>query len=182
MARSTRLMTAEELLVMQPEHLRSELVDGRMYVREPASYRHGEVAALLLGAIMAHVQREKCGRVLAAETGFTLRRNPDTVRAPDVAYVSNARRPAPGVRGYAELAPDLAVEVLSPSGRAGKVRSKIDSWLSAGTLLVWVVDPERHLARMYASSGEVTVLGIGDFLDGGAVLPGLRVSLDEVLA
>lgn len=166
------LMTADELLHLNLPNKRTELVRGVLIVREPAGYQHGEVAmaiALSLGRFLAD---HPLGRLVAAETGFILERGPDTVRAPDVGFVSNARRPASLPRGYADFTPDLAVEVLSPDDRPGEVLEKVGDWLKAGARLVWIVDPIRRVARVYRADGTQAELGPDDALDGEDVLPG----------
>ena len=174
-------MTAEELLRLNLPNKRTELVKGVLVVREPAGYRHGEVAMNLTLAIGGHVRTHDLGKLLAAETGFTLARNPDTVRAPDVAFISRERVPSPSPRGFAELAPDLAVEVLSPDDRPGEVLAKVGDWLDAGCRLVWVVDPVRRTARVYRADGSEAYLAEGDALDGEDVLPGFSRRLAELL-
>jgi len=171
------LLTAEELLRLNVPNKRTELVCGVLVVREPAGYQHGDVAMRLAAAIFAHVDARGLGRVFAAETGFTLARNPDTVRAPDVAFISAARLPDPPPRGFAELAPDLAVEVLSPDDRPGEVLAKVADWLNAGTRLVWVVDPIRFSARVYRADGSESMLGETEVLRGEDVLPGFEFDL-----
>jgi len=173
-------MTAEELLRLNLPDKRTELVRGVLVVREPAGYQHGQVAAELLVAIANHVTANRLGRVFAAETGFTLARNPDTVRAPDVAFIGTARLPDPAPRGFAELAPDLAVEVLSPDDRPGEVLTKVGNWLTAGARLVWVVDPVRVLARVYRADGSESILGETDALRGEDVLPGFEYPLSAI--
>ena len=175
------LMTAEDLLANPVPHKCTELVAGRILVREPPGYRHGYVASQLLTTIGIHVRAHKLGQVLAAETGFTLFRNPDTVRAPDVAFIRAERVPSPLPTGYAEFAPDLAVEVLSPSDRAGRVLAKVGDWIDAGALLVWIVDPERRIARVYRADGSQAVLTADDVLDGEDVLPGFSIGLADVI-
>ena len=175
------LMTAEELLAHPIANARTELVRGRLIVREPARLRHGDVAARLLMAIGNHVTRERLGRVLTAETGFTLERSPDTVRAPDVAFICTDRWPATEPPGFAEMAPDLAVEVLSPSDRPGAVLAKISDYLEAGTRLVWVVDPLKRSARVYRADGSVAVLDVTGSLLGEDVIPGLAISLSDMV-
>jgi len=174
-------MTAEELLHLNLPNRRTELVRGVLVVREPAGYQHGEVAARLLVAIANHVDAHNLGRVFAAETGFTLARKPDTVRAPDVAFIRTARLPDPAPRGFAELAPDLAVEVLSPDDRPGEVLAKIADWLTAGARLVWIVDPVRATARVYRADGTESILAERDILHGEDVLPGFELALSAVL-
>ncbi|MGH7675591.1 MAG: Uma2 family endonuclease, partial [Gemmatimonadales bacterium] len=112
---------------------------------------------------------------------FTLARDPDTVRAPDIAFISRARLPDPEPVGYPELAPDLAVEVLSPGDRPGELLAKVADWLNAGTRLVWIVDPERRLARVYRQDGSETLLNAEDDLSGEGVVPGFAVMLAEIL-
>lgn len=175
------LLTAEELLRLNLPNKRTELVRGRLVVREPAGYVHGDVAMLIGGAVLQHVEANSLGRVFAAETGFTLARGPDTVRAPDVAFIRSARLPSPPPEGFAELAPDLAVEVLSPDDRPGEVLEKVGDWLNAGTLLVWVVDPRRRIARVYRADGSETQVDDAGSLEGEELLPGFRLSLKAVL-
>ncbi len=173
-------VTADELLHLNLPDKRTELVGGVLVVREPAGYRHGEVAARLAQVLMDHVDRENLGRVLAAETGFKLASDPDTVRAPDVAFISRDRLPDPSPTGYAELAPDLVVEVLSPDDRPGEVLAKVADWLNAGSRLVWVVDPAHRRARVYRADGSESLIGDGGMLNGEDVLPGFASPLAAI--
>jgi Uma2 family endonuclease len=175
------LFTADDLMRFQPADKRTELVRGRMIVREPAGLRHGDVAMSMALAMGHFLRSHPLGRLLAAETGFVLATNPDTVRAPDVAFVRHARIPDPIPRGYARFAPDLAVEVLSPDDRPGEVLQKVADWLTAGTSLVWVIDPERRIGRVYRSDGTESVLGESDAFNGEDLLPGFSCRLSEVL-
>lgn len=174
------LMTADELLHLNLPDKRTELVRGRLIVHEPAGWTHGIVAMNIGAKLAAHVNQHGAGVVLAVETGFRLESDPDTVRAPDVAYVARDRIPeAP--QGFPTLAPDLAVEVLSPDDRPGEVLAKVADWLDAGAKLVWVVDPARQLARMYRSDGTETAVSAEGLLDGEDILPGFSCSLASVL-
>ena len=175
------LMTAEDLMANPVPNKCTELVAGHILVREPPGYRHGDVAARLLIAIGTHVYAHALGRVLAAETGFTLFRDPDTVRAPDVAFVRTERVPTKSPKGYPEFAPDLAVEVLSPSDRAGKVLAKVGDWIDAGARLVWIVDPERRIARVYRADGTQSSLTADDSLDGEDVLPAFSARVADMI-
>lgn len=183
-----RAMTAEQLYANPVAHARTELVRGQMLVHEPASWTHGDVAARILVAISEHLTAERRangwpwprGRVVAAETGFTLSRSPDTVRAPDVAYVRMDRCPTQPPAAFPEFAPDLVVEVLSPSDRAAAVREKVADWLAAGTLLVWVVDPTRQTARACRADGSESHVAATDALQGEDVLPGLHLALADL--
>lgn len=174
-------MTAEELLRLQPLHKRSELVEGAMHVREPAGFRHGRIASEVGARIRNHVVQRGLGVAVAAETGFILRRGPDTVRAPDVAFVSRDRLPPHDQRGFAEFAPDLVVEILSPDDRPGEVLAKCGDWLSAGCRLVWVVDPQRCEVTVYRADGSVAVVSEGGAVEGEEVLPGFAMAVTEVL-
>lgn len=171
------LLTAEELLRLNLPNKRTELVRGMLMIREPAGYQHGDVAMRLGAAIHRHVEAHSLGRVFAAETGFTLARGPDTVRAPDVAFISNARLPEKPPRGFAEMSPDLAVEVLSPDDYAPEMLEKVADWLKAGTKLIWVVDPIRLNARVYRADGSESLLGKTDALDGEDLLPQFTLAL-----
>lgn len=184
------LMTAEELLVFPMPDKRVELVRGRLIVREPPGLRHGECAMRIGVALSNFLSQDRevsgaafsCGRILTGDAGFTLARNPDTVRGPDVAYVSRERWTGPMPDGYGEFAPDLAVEIRSTNDGAGAVLAKAGDWLDAGAQLVWVVDPMRRLVSVYRADGSQAMLGIEDVLDGGDVLPGFAFSMSELFA
>jgi Uma2 family endonuclease len=176
-----RVMTADELLYVSYPNKRTELVEGRVIVREPAGGRHGAVAARAAFLLMSYVEEKQLGRVYAAETGFLIATNPDTVRAPDVAFVARERVLERDPTGFPRLAPDLVVEVLSPDDRTKEVLGKVREWLSAGTRLVWVIDPELDMARAYRSDGTVTDVAATGRLSGEKVLPGFAVSLSSLL-
>lgn len=175
------LLTGDDLLRLNVQDKRAELVRGRLVIREPAGLRHGVVTMELARRLSEFVRSHALGIVVAAETGFKLSSNPDTVRAPDVAFVRASRVPDPLPRGYAAIAPDLAVEVLSPDDRAGEVLAKVSDWLNAGCELVWVVDPERCVARVYRADGTESLLSAEGSLDGEDVLPGLTCPLGDVV-
>jgi len=120
--------------------------------------------------------------VCAQDTGFKIASDPDTVRAPDVAVVGRDRADQIPRRGYAELAPDLLAEVLSPDDRPSDVLANVADWLAAGTKIVWVVDPERREVRVYRQDGSLSVLGNSGSLDGEDVLPGFTCPLMNVLS
>lgn len=181
MTSAPTLMTAKQLAKLSIPNKSVELVRGHLIVCEPPGYQHGDVAARALVAIAVHVNKHRLGRVLAAETGFHIFRDPDTVRGPDVAFVSAEREPKRFPSSFAEFAPDLAVEVLSPSDRRGKVNEKIADWLAAGTSLVWAIDPKRRTARVCRADGTESLLTAEDSLDGEDVLPGFSVSLSELV-
>ncbi len=183
-------MTAEQLLGYEVPGQRVELVRGQLVVREPASFSHGALTVRLCVALGNHLAREReqqqwphaRGRLATADPGFTLARRPDTVRAPDIAYLSRERLAGPLPDGFPELAPDLAVEVRSPSDRVGAVVAKVGDWLSAGTTLVWVIDSARAQVMVYRADGSVAVLEHNDILRGDDLLPGFALPLTELFA
>lgn len=173
--------TADELLRLEIPDKCTELIHGRLVVREPPGFLHGRVAMQLALAIGRFADERHLGQVLAAETGFKLASNPDTVRAPDVAFIRADRLPDTPPPGYAAMAPDLVVEVLSPNDRPGYVLGKVGDWLSAGSSLVWVVDPVSRTARVYRADGSEAVVRESDALAGEDVLPGFACPLAAIL-
>ena len=178
-----RLKKAEELTDL-PDDVRAELVDGVMLMVPLASGAHGWMATEISYAIRAWIGDRPLGRVFDSSTGFILRRDPDVLRAPDVAFVSADRLRELPPRGFLELAPDLAVEILSPSNGYVAMSRKIADYLRAGVRLVWVLDPETRTAAVY-DGGERALprwLEPHEALDGGAVLPGFTVPLARCFA
>jgi len=175
------LMTADELLHTSIPDKHVELVRGILVVREPAGYCHGRVSMELAFFLTRHVKETGAGQVVSAETGFKLKSDPDTVRAPDVAFIARERLPDSQARGFPALGPDLVVEVLSPDNRPGETLAKVGDWLEAGVRLVWVIDPERRVARVYRQDGTETHLGENGMLEGEDVLPGFSCSLTSIL-
>src|SRR2546427_7684268 len=150
------LMTADHLLRTSIPDKRTELVRGVLVVREPAGYRHGRVSMELAFLLSRYVKGTGAGQVVSGDTGFKLASDPDTVRAPDVAFISRERLPDPQTRGFPALGPDLVVEVLSPEDRPGETLAKVGQWLEGGARLVWGIDPERRVARGYRQDGTAT--------------------------
>jgi Uma2 family endonuclease len=181
MTPSAAPLSADDLFRAHIPDKRVELVRGVLIVREPAGGRHGLVAMNLGIELGTFAKRTGAGGVFAAETGFKLASNPDTVRAPDVAFIAQDRLATVAGRGYPALAPDLVVEVLSPDDRPGEVLAKVADWLSAGCRLVWVVDPDARVARVYHHDGSETIVNATDALDGEDVLPGFSCSLATIL-
>ena len=175
------LMTADQLLHTRVPDKRAELVRGVLRVHEPPGSLHGRVAMNIGLEIASYAKRTGAGTTYAAETGFQLASDPDTVRAPDVAFVARDRVPPREETGYPGLAPDLVVEVLSPGDRPSDVLAKVADWLAAGARLVWVVDPARRVARVYRSDGGEVIVGPDGALDGENVLPGVSCTLESIL-
>jgi Uma2 family endonuclease len=177
------LFTAAELFKLSIPGRRLELVKGELFEMAPAGGRHGSVSMRIGILLGAYVMEHRLGETFAAETGFILRRNPDTVRAPDAAFVAAHRLPAGELPvGFLELAPDLAVEVVSPGDTPREVEEKVADWLRAGTRLVWVIDPATRSATVYRSLDDVQELLEEDRLDGEQVVPGFSCALRELFA
>ncbi len=181
MTAAEKLMTAEQLARTSVPGKVLELIRGHLVVREPPGTRHGAVAANLAFELGGFVRTERLGQVFAQDTGFKIAREPDTVRGPDVAFVSRERLDHIPEEGYAELAPDLVIEVLSPSDRPGAVLAKIGDFLAAGTRLAWLIDPRRREARIFRADGSVAVIGAEGALDGEDVVAGFSCPLAAVL-
>jgi Uma2 family endonuclease len=173
-------MTADELLHVYIPDKQVELVKGVLVVRELPGLRHARVTMELAIRLGAHVRAAALGRVYA-EAGFKLASDPDTVRGPDIAFIGRDRLPDPEPAGFTDLAPDLVVEVLSPGDRPGEVLAKVADWLSAGTRLVWVVDPARRLARVYRHDGTEQIVTAEQSLDGEDVVSDFSCPIAEIL-
>ena len=176
------LVTADDLYNMPDHGGRNELVKGEIVPMSPASTKHGQLAFRLAFKVGLFVAENKLGEVYAAETGFTISQNPDTVRAPDVAFVTGSRMPEEGIpaSGFWAIAPDLVAEVISPNDRMSEVQDKVTDYLNAGVRLVWLVDPKTRTVTVYQSFKEVQILLEGDVLEGGDVLPGFQLVLAEL--
>ena len=175
---SPKLLTAEHLYSIPDDHHRYELDAGRLRVSEPTGWEHGDIAITLGGDLARHVRAHSLGGVVT-ETGFVLRRRPDRVFAPDVAFVRAERVPPPALRSkFFEGAPDLAVEIVSPSDEPAALRRKATRYLAAGTRLVWIVDPRRRTVTVHAPDTIPATLAVPSTLDGGDVVPGFEMPLD----
>ncbi len=171
-------------LVDSPEYADRivELVEGEIVEMSKASGLHGQITMLLSLKIANYIVDNGLGIVTAAETGFILERNPDgrdTVRGMDLAFISKSKAPAPLPNTLLEYAPDLAVEVISPSNEAADIRLKIRQLLNAGTALVWIVYPDLRIVDIHTRDG-ATTLNAADNLSGGDVLPGFEIPVREI--
>ena len=181
MAVSTKLMTADELLMLPDNGKRYELIEGVLNEMSPAGAAHGFVALNAAVMLQQFVQSRGLGAAFAAETGFVLSTDPDTVRAPDAAFVAAERLPTGNLpAGYLRLAPDLGVEVVSPSDTASELHGKVCTWLDAGCRLVWVVYPVTQSVTVYRSREDVRVLGERDVLDGSPVFDGFSTQVRDL--
>jgi Uma2 family endonuclease len=181
MSATTQLMTAEELLRLPRGSFRYELVKGELITMSPAGSEHGAIIVNLTVLLGQHVKTNKLGVCFGAETGFKIAQNPDTVRAPDIAFISRERIPESGIpKEYWRGAPDLAVEVLSPGDTAYEVEEKVGEWLSAGAKLVWTVNPKRKSVTIHRAPKDASTLSGDDELDGENVVPGFRCRVSEI--
>ncbi len=184
MSTQTRLLTADEFLEWPDEPgMCQELIRGEVVTMSLAGGEHGEVSLEIGRLIAIYAKPAKLGKTYAAETGFIAERDPDTVRAPDVAFVRTDR--LTGIknrRKHIPFAPDLAVEVRSPNDRDDAVEEKIQMWLRAGSLLVWSVDPESRTVVVYRPDAEPVTSTEDQEIDGGDVIPGFRCRVADFFA
>ena len=175
------LVTADELLRMPDDGRRYELIEGELIEMAPAGGRHGNIGVRIVGFLFQYIYKTNLGELFGADTGFFLQRDPDTIRAPDAAFIAMERIPPDGIpSGFIDTIPDLVVEVVSPSDRAGQVQAKIEQWIEHGVKLVWLVHPEQRSITVYRSLSEVHVLHEGDTLTGGQVLPGFSCAVSDI--
>ena len=172
-----KVWTDEELMAL-PDDARYELVDGELIRMSLAGARHGDLVAELLMRIGAFVNERERGCVFAGQTGFRLPGG--NLRCPDISFVSAERLPGGPPSGFLYLVPDLAVEVLSPTDRAGDVAQKVAEYLNVGVRLLWVIDPETRSAVVYRP-GVTPHRPSSDTLEGEDVLPGFSCPLTAVL-
>jgi Uma2 family endonuclease len=185
MATTMRFVTDQDLLKAPRDGRKYERVDGEMRV-SPAGFRHEAVGAALLARLWTFVAERHLGHVVGSSCGFLWPSRqadrPDNVRSPDVSFVAAGRFPdEEWPVGFAALAPDLAVEVLSPNDNTRDVMEKVGEYLHAGTRLVWVIDPETRTATIHRSLMDVRVVGEAGLLDGEEVMPGFTCRLSDVL-
>jgi Uma2 family endonuclease len=179
---TTTLVTADELLAL-PTGMgkRYELVSGELRVMSPSGWRHGTVANNVEFLLESHIRQHGLGRGFGSETGFLLKRDPDTVRAPDYAYIAKEHLPVTEPEeAFWPGAPDLAVEVLSPNDRTGEVNEKIEEWLGAGCAAVWIVDPKLQTVTIYHSLTNVHVKTTAEVLTGDPVVPGFSCPVADL--
>ena len=176
-------VTSEQLLDRPEDGFRYELVRGELRKTPSAGSEHGYVAINIGASLNSHVRTNDLGRVYAAETGFKLASDPDTVRAPDAAFVSRDRVEKAGrVAGFWPGAPDLAVEVISPGDTHAQVVEKALAWLEAGCRMVLAADPERRTVTVYRSLENIRILTENYIIDGADVVPGWKLPVAEIFA
>ena len=176
----TQLHTAEDLERLAADDEDFELVEGVLVSMSPSSFGHADVQMTIGALLRAHVTDHGLGKVVG-EAGFLLRREPDTVLAPDVAFVAAERLPKK-TSGFVELAPDLVVEIVSPGNSPGDIERKIGIYLQSGVRAVWIVYPDERQVVVHTPQHPPKVFTVSDQIDGGAVLPGLALQVEEIFA
>jgi Uma2 family endonuclease len=174
------LLTAEEFAALPHEGLRLELIKGELIAMPPTHGNHGLPAMRLSGLLTYHILTNRLGQVYAAETGFLIGQNPDTVRASDFAFIQASRvTPETAAPTWVPVIPDLVVEVISTGDRETEVASKTQMWLDAGVRLVWVVYPARREIVVHRPTS-ATTLTDSETLEGAEVVPGFSLPVTEV--
>lgn len=178
---ATRMTVAEFEATVGDD--RVELIDGEVVPMPPSSDWSSSVAATIGYLLGVHVRPRKLGRLYSADGAFVLFADRQTVRVPDVAFVRAERMPQGEERWhFARLAPDLAVEVLSPTDRERDVQAKVAMYHEAGVPLIWIVDPRAQTVTVRALGQAPVTLTVADTLDGGEILPDLRIEVAEIFA
>ncbi|HEY6803836.1 MAG TPA: Uma2 family endonuclease [Pyrinomonadaceae bacterium] len=175
MSTTTHLITADELMRLPDNGRRYELIKGELLTMSPASGKHGAIAMRLSRILANYIEERELGLTFTAETGFKLERDPDTVLAPDFAFISRERMSTPPDE-FVMMAPDLVVEVGSPSQSNREIKLKAERWIKLGAKLVWVVQPKTRIVQVYRKS-HLESFTEGQTLECEDVLPGLRISL-----
>ena len=175
------LLTADDLLELDGRGVKGELIKGVLHEKVSSGGKHGDIAFALGAEIRAYARPRRLGRVGGTDTGVLLERNPDTVREPDVYYISAEKLPLDVVvNGYYESIPDLVAEVLSPSDPRQEFDAKIQMWLNFGVRLVLAIYPETRNITTHQPGRPPVTLGYGDTLDAGDVIPGFQCPVREI--
>ena len=180
-AKATHLLTAEQFAALPLAGLRSELIEGELHTIPPTFEDHGEITMRLSVILGQYVLGQQLGKLYAAETGFLIERNPDTVRAPDIAFIQQSRLPAArSAPRWVPIIPDLVVVVVSAHDRPAEVGAKVAIWLAAGVRMVWVVSPQAHTIESHRLATPATTLSESDMLDGGEVISGFSAAVADI--
>jgi len=180
MSINTRPMTADEFIMMPDDGMLHELIRGEVTTMPLPGGRHGKIALKIGRRVGDFVENHGLGETFAAETGFLIERNPDTVRGPDVSFVRQERlAEITNPDKHVPFAPDLAVEVVSPSDRPAEVAEKVEAWLATGARMVWVVEPRNRTVTIHVAGLQDRTLAAADTLLGGEILPGFTCKVSE---
>jgi len=173
-----KLITGDELLAMS-DMGPCELIDGRIISLTPPGSEHGVIEAILTWFLQNFVIPRKLGWVLSGEAGIYIRRHPDRVRGMDIAFISYQRQPILP-KGYLTIAPELIIEIVSPSDRWRDVEDKIEEYFAIGVTRVWVVDPESQTVRIYQSALAYVKLNRRDTVRGEGILEDFLLPLEQL--
>lgn len=160
-----------------PDDVRYELIRGELCPMPPPGAEHGSITARLSSRVTIYIEDNELGECFAAETRFVIEQNPDTVLAPDFAFISKERLPAKLPKGFLRIAPDIVLETRSPGDTKREVSLKVARWLQAGAKIVWVIDPETRTLTVHRSGMVPRILGLEDMLTGEEVLPGFTLPI-----
>ena len=175
-----RLLTADEVW-RNPPPQRYELIRGVIVTMDPSGGEHGEISSTTAVLLASYIKQHKLGKAYGAETGFIVARNPDTVRGADFAFIAKERLPqAEPIKGFVPIAPDLAVEIVSPSDRTSEVNDKVKMYLTAGTRMVWVIEPKLQTVTVYRSLTSIRTFTANNSLSGEEVVPGFSCKVSEL--
>lgn len=172
------MMSSDDLLLLPHDGFRYDLIRGELLRMTPAGGEHGSLINRITIPLGGYIATHDLGESFAAETGFQLSSEPDTVLAPDFAFVAKGRIPAGGIpKAFWPGPPDLAIEVVSPNDTVYEVSAKVDEYLRAGTLAVWIVNPKTRSVTEHRPNADPHVWDENDALDGGDVVPGFTLGL-----
>ena len=175
------LLTADDLLRLYSKGVKGELIRGVLHETVAAGGEHGDIAGALISEVRTYVRPLRLGRVGGTDSGILLELNPDTVREPDVYYISAEKLPLEvRVAGYYEVVPDMVAEVYSPSDRVAEFNEKIQMWLDFGVRLVLAVYPQTRTIAAHQPGRSTVNLAYDDTLDGGEALPGFTCPLKDI--
>ncbi len=169
-----------EMLAAMGDLGRTELIEGRIHYYMPIGRPHSRIAMLIVSLLTFFNLKHDLGEVHGGEIGIYTRRNPDTVRAADGAFISHGRLQDADEDGFLTVAPELIVEVLSPSNTNDEMRQKLIEYFDIGTLIVWIVDPAHKEIAVYTAVNEIELLAVGDVLTCESVLPNFSVTVAEI--
>jgi Uma2 family endonuclease len=174
------LLTAEDLWKVVADGSRYELSRGELVPMTPVGFQHSAIVGRLGMFLSRYVVDKRLG-IVGMEGGFKLERDPDTLRAPDIHFVSKARIEKEGITPkFADFPPDLAVEVLSPEDTVSETQKKVEEYLAGGVRMIWIVEPATKTVTVYRSHQDVKVFTADQELEGGDVIPGFRIKVVEI--
>jgi len=172
------LWTAEDLLDFQNSPWQHELIQGVLYRMPPTGDEHGYLAGNFFGWLFQHVKTNQLGELFAAETGYVVQTNPDSVIAPDCSFISKNRWSTDQLTGkYLRNAPDLVAEVVSPNDRPREVQEKVERWLQFGVSAVLVIDPKSQTVTVHQSLDQKTIYELHNTVDLNFVVPGFSLPM-----